>query len=295
MKKVLYEMKIEDETTDGVFAVSLVNSPAIKSDYVLLSNELPKIEIKLDKLVDKKKKIVCGAILIPDMVIERDGYDIIFRKDTIRKISENFIIQGNKDNITLQHQMPVNKINLVESWIVEDTEKDKSAFLGYNLPVGSWMASYKINDDNIWTEFIESGVLKGFSLEGNFAKNEVQLCDCDSTTTTAPPEPDEIDKEILSIYLAITYPEKEQEAYYKWEVGKGENCPSCKEFNGQIHKLKDWITKAIPGVPNGSIVAGLSTSFPHSPFGTYCEDACNCKLVKVQSPDFISKHIVKPW
>ena len=123
----LFEMTIEDEMIDGVFAMSLVDNPAIQAEYVLLEEEKKiSIELKLDKLVDKKRKVISGPALIPDIIIPRNGFDIKFSAETIRKISENFLIQGNKDNVTIQHQVPVNKINLVESWIVDDPINDKS-------------------------------------------------------------------------------------------------------------------------------------------------------------------------
>jgi hypothetical protein len=56
----------------------------------------------------------------------------------------------------------------VESWIVEDTEKDKSKLYGFDVPVGTWMLSMKVNNDKVWDE-VKKGNVKGFSIEGNFA------------------------------------------------------------------------------------------------------------------------------
>jgi len=291
----IYEMIIEDALTDGIFAISLVDSPAIMEDYILLSKDNKiRIEIKLDKLVDEKRHVVSGPILVPDLVIPRKGYDIVFRKETIRKLSEKFMIENLKDNVTLQHQVSVNKVNMVESWIVEDTKNDKSSYYGYELPAGTWFGTYKVNDEELWQEYIASGVLKGFSVEGNFSQQEVELNNCKLEGHIE--ELSDEDKEIFEIYLALTYPEKELNTYYKWEMGTGDKqCPSCKEYNGQIFTLREWTRKAIPAVKNGTIIAGMQCVFKYDPFGTYCESACQCKLVKVNSPDFIKKHIVKPW
>jgi len=270
-----YEMLIENELTDAVFAISLVDSPAIQEDYVLLSEDnTMKIELKLGKIIDEKKKIVTGPILVTDQVIPRKGFNIVFRKDTIRKISENFIINGNKDNVTLQHQFPISKVYLVESWIVEDPEKDKSTYLGFNLPAGSWMASYKITDDDLWNEYIETGVLKGFSLEGNFSKKEVHMCEHE--------EHEDLDKEFREIYLTITYPASDLDSYYTWKTNKADkNCPICESRDNQVKKLSEWITTGIPGAKNGDVVAGITLTFSPGPYSTYCEDACKCKLEKV--------------
>lgn len=284
---MLYEMTIEDELLDGVFAISFVDNPAIQEDYVLLSKDSKfRVDIKLDKITNSKKKLVSGPILIPDKIIPRQNFDIVFRKETIRKISENFLMNGNKDNVTLQHQLPVNKIYMVESWIVEDPKKDKSNHLGYELPAGTWFATYKVVDDNLWSEFLETGKLKGFSLEGSFSQKEIEMA-----------EEFNVDEEIKSIILKLSYTAADLETYYKWDLGPkpDEACPSCIEHSKQVLKLNDWIKRAIPAVKTGVQLGstGLTTSFPHSPYGTFCQDACKCKLIKVQGPDFI-KRIKRP-
>jgi len=63
-------------------------------------------------------------------------------------------------------------LTLVESWIVEDKEKDKSAIYGLNVPVGTWMGSVKVNNDEIWNDYVKTGQVKGFSIEGFFAEKE---------------------------------------------------------------------------------------------------------------------------
>lgn len=270
-----FEMLIENEMTDGVFGMSLVDEPAILVDYVLLSkNDKIQIELKLEKLADKKRHIVSGAALVPDMIIPRNGYNITFSSDTIRKISENFIINGNKDNVSLQHQVPVNGINLVESWIVEDPEKDKSSTLGLKVPKGTWCISMKIKDDNLWKEYIESGILKGFSLEGQFTQKEIEV--------KLVKQDDELEKDLFDIALAITYSKRDLDKQFVWRTNNKENkCPSCSELDGKVHTLREWIKLAIPGVPENTELAGETTSYPHSPYSTFCADACKCKLVKI--------------
>ena len=38
-----------------------------------------------------------------------------------------------------------------------------------DLPLGTWVGSVKVNNDNIWNEFVKTGKVKGFSIEGYFA------------------------------------------------------------------------------------------------------------------------------
>lgn len=290
-----YEMLIGDETKDGVFAISLVDSPAIQTDYVLLSNEKDKIsiELKLEKLQDQKRRIVCGPALVPDMVIARKGYNIVFSKDTIRKISENFLINNYKDNVTLQHQMSVNKIYLVESWIVEDPKNDKATKLGFNVPEGTWMVSFKILDEQLWTEYVESGILKGFSIEGNFSKHEVNL-DAEiehivHTLLRKAPKPS-------GMPVITEYELADLDSYYKWKMSSDiENCPACLENSGKVKKLSQWLEIGMPRVKNGTeinftdkgnLYTSLNTDYTKTnpkkdPYGTFCEAACHCELVRV--------------
>ena len=46
---------------------------------------------------------------------------------------------------------------------------DKSRKYGLNVPVGTWMGAVKVNNDQIWNDFVKTGKVKGFSIEGYFA------------------------------------------------------------------------------------------------------------------------------
>lgn len=275
----LYEMIIDNPLTDAIFAISLVDTPAVEEDFILLSKENKiNIELKLDKLTDKKRKVLTGVVLIPDKIIPRDGYDIVFSKETVRNLSENYMIEGHMNNITLQHKKPVNKVKMIENWIVEDPENDKAKALGFNVPKGTWLASFKILDDDLWSEFLESGILKGFSLEGQFSSRELNLTEL----PTYPPEA-ELDDDDKQVLLNVMYSPSDLNDFYIWRVStKDNNCPSCKGFDRKIKPLKEWLKIAIPAVKNGTKLAGETCTFPHSPYGTYCEDACNCTLTKVR-------------
>ncbi len=113
-----------------------------------------------------------GALLIPNKPILRLGEDgeyyIYFSKDTVRKASELYLMEGNQNNATLEHQMQLKGLSLVESWIVEDPVKDKTAFYNLKYPVGTWVGSVKVTSDKVWQEFVKTGAVKGFSIEGYF-------------------------------------------------------------------------------------------------------------------------------
>ena len=165
--KIIELILDEDEMDTGIEAISIVESPAIESDFVALKNE----EIKLAE-VDKEKRILMGALLIPNKPIYRNGeegeYYIYFSKDTIVKASQLFLQNGNQSNSTLEHSKALNGLTLVESWIVE-SDQDKSRHYGLNVPVGTWMGSVKVNNSKIWKEYVKTKKVKGFSIEGYFA------------------------------------------------------------------------------------------------------------------------------
>jgi hypothetical protein len=80
-----------------------------------------------------------------------------------------YLMQGKQNNSTLEHQYQINGLSLVESWIVEDKVHDKSVKYGMDLPLGTWVGSVKVNNEQIWNEFVKTGKVKGFSIEGYFA------------------------------------------------------------------------------------------------------------------------------
>jgi hypothetical protein len=164
---------IIDETMElsGIDAISIVESPAIEENWIALKEQ--QREVKFAE-VSAEKRIIMGALLIPEKQIyrrdEQNGeYMIWFSKDTIRKCMEMFFKNGNQSNATFEHMERISGLTMVESWIVEDTEKDKSKLYELNVPVGTWMGSIKVDNSVIWDDYIKTGEVKGFSIEGYFA------------------------------------------------------------------------------------------------------------------------------
>lgn len=152
----------------GVQAISIVEYPAIESDFVALKKEQ---EVKLAE-VKGEKRVLMGPALIPNKTIYRrngeEEYYIYFSRDTVRKASELFLSEGNQNNSTLEHSYELNGLSVVESWIVEG-DQDKSKAYGFDVPLGTWMVSMKVYNDEVWSEFVKEGKVKGFSIEGYFA------------------------------------------------------------------------------------------------------------------------------
>jgi hypothetical protein len=168
----VFELFIDEENfMDGVEAISVVEYPAIEEDFVALKAH--KTELAE---VDKEKRILMGPALIPNKKIYRKGanneeYYIFFSEDTVRKASEVFLSKGNQNNSTLEHEYDLKGLSVVESWIIEDEKKDKSTLYGLSLPKGTWMVSVKVYNDEVWNEYVKTGKVKGFSIEGYFSDN----------------------------------------------------------------------------------------------------------------------------
>ena len=164
----ILELVIDEEAElYGIDAISLVEQPAIESDFIAMNSQLLQF-----KTQDEEKRIVMGAALIPDKPIYRrngeEEYYVYFSKKTVRRAMELYFKNGNQGNATLEHEHKINGLHVVESWIVEG-EQDKSRMYGLQVPVGTWMVSMKVENDAIWEKFVKEGSVKGFSIEGYFA------------------------------------------------------------------------------------------------------------------------------
>ena len=167
MERIIELIIDEENEFSGIEAISVVENPAIEEDFIALKKQ----PIQLAE-VDSEKRILMGPALIPDRKILRkddDGeYYIYFSKETVRKASELFLMKGNQNNSTLEHQDVLKGMSVVESWIIEYKIKDKSKKYKMDLPLNTWMISVKVLNDEIWNQ-VKEGEIKGFSIEGYFA------------------------------------------------------------------------------------------------------------------------------
>jgi hypothetical protein len=167
MMKLIELVLDETMALTGIDAISLVEYPAIEEDFIALNAE--RVEFAKQ---DEEKRILMGAALVPNKPIYRvDGeneFYVYFSQETIRKASEMFFQKAKQNNATLEHEVGINGLTVVESWIIEDETHDKSRKYGMDLPVGTWMVSMKVNNPEIWEGFVKTGKVKGFSIEGYF-------------------------------------------------------------------------------------------------------------------------------
>jgi hypothetical protein len=177
MELPLYELVINDEDDEsGVDFISLVDKPAIKRNWIAFS-EQQKFTFKSDT----EKRIISGPAMIPNELIyrkDKEGkeYNVVFSEETIQKIVEKYFKSQYTTNFNLQHKKSLlaQGVYLIESFVI-DEERGINAPKGFeDLPNGSWFISCKVDNDEIWNDFIKEGVFKGFSVEGFFQEKQVK-------------------------------------------------------------------------------------------------------------------------
>jgi len=171
-----YEVKFNEEENDGVYCISIVSDPAIGVQFITLAEQK---EIKL-ATINEEQRILLGAVLIPNQKIPRyqDGHEfnIVFPAETIKQVQQNFSRQGYQNNSTIEHSgTQIEDVTFVETWIKEDEVHDKSTMYGFNEPVGTWFAAMKVNNEDIWNNYVKTGKVKGFSIDGVFDMEKVNL------------------------------------------------------------------------------------------------------------------------
>lgn len=173
----VYECKIMGTDDTGIFAISFVDIPANETNFIALNKQKP-----LKLALNKQKQILTGVVLIPDQLIYRyddnlGEYYIKFTAQDIERIAQKMMKTGLAlSTTTHQHEKPLKGNYLTEIWLVSNSKKDKAAALGLGeLPVGTLVASYKIEDPRYWRNEVLTGKVKGFSLEGIFNFKSVTM------------------------------------------------------------------------------------------------------------------------
>jgi hypothetical protein len=125
--------------------------------------------------------MLIGPAMIPNKLISRkdeegNPYYVYFTEDAIKRIAYKMMADKVIDKVNIEHdgEKFVDGAYLVESWIVEDPAKDKSLLYGFSPVKGQWMTMYKIENKNIWDDYVKTGKVKGFSIEGFLSEKLVK-------------------------------------------------------------------------------------------------------------------------
>lgn len=176
---MINEIKIYNIDPDDslVYAVSLVDYPAVETNFICLKKD--EQEKRFVNLESEDKRMIYGCALRADYPIYRrygdEEFYITFTKEAIEKLSQKYLKKGFQFNLTKDHEKDINGITITESWLKYDAEKDKSIALGLDdVAVGSWFIGCNVDDDELWNE-VKEGKWGGFSIEAEVVLNEIKL------------------------------------------------------------------------------------------------------------------------
>lgn len=168
-KLPIYKMTIAPNDESGVSFVALVDNPAIERNWFTFNSQ----EFKFK--ADAERKIITGALMIADLPIYRQSADmgeyyVVFDKKTIEQIAQKFFKQGNTSNVNMMHdpEYKVGGVYMFESFLVDSSRGIKAPDGFSGISEGSWIASYKVENQEVWDKFIKTGEFKGYSVEGLF-------------------------------------------------------------------------------------------------------------------------------
>lgn len=170
-----YEVVFDEKNDKGVYALSCVENPAMEDVWLTLAEHPKEIQFSA---VNDEKRLLLGAALIPNKKIFRkvgdDEFNIIFSEKTIEAAAHNFIKNGFQNNSSENHEMTLSGVSVVQSWIVDNPEMDKSKNYGKTYDKGTWVTLMKVENDDTW-EKAKNGELNGFSIDGVFSLKEIEL------------------------------------------------------------------------------------------------------------------------
>ena len=132
-----------------------------------------------------EKQMLVGPLMVPNKLIirkdeEGNPYYVYFTEETIKKLAYKMMKDKLIDSVNIEHNSAdkVEDAYLVETWLVEDPKTDKSRKYGFEPVKGQWMGMYKIDNKKIWDEYVKTGKVKGFSVEGFFEQYAMSKTKC---------------------------------------------------------------------------------------------------------------------
>lgn len=242
----LYELIIEDENTDEVFALSLVENPAIEADWVFFKNQK---EVNF-ATVDNDKRTIVAPVLIPDKRIYRidentgKEYEVYLSAETIEKLAQQYLKKGYQEKATMEHMENIDgDVTVVESWVSKSSTKDKAAnYFNRMFPAGTWFVTLKVNDEELWKDYIKTGKVKAISIEGLFGHKLVKAAAEEQVLDKNINELSEEESEIvLSKIRALIKRDNRYKGGKKVEMESYSDYPDG--VKGNAKRVLDWVDK----------------------------------------------------
>ena len=164
MEKIkVFTAQLDEEGELGVYAISFVDAPAIKKNFMHFKEQM-----QLRK-IDEEKRMVYGPAMIANLPIlrvteEGEPFYIKFPPEVVVKMAHRFFEQNMHHNMTEDHERPVKDSVVVESW-VKTGKSDKSIELGFeDMENPTWFVGSKVMNDELWNR-VKAGEVLGFSME----------------------------------------------------------------------------------------------------------------------------------
>ena len=167
------------ETTKVEKPFDLLKNPS--SGLALIGGEVVNpsdiVTSRFNRQEFQDQQVLAGPFMVPDKLIyrydEMNGeYFVYFPEDAIKKIAHKFMEKKYTDKTNIEHDSSqmFDDVFVVESWLVADPKRDKSLVYsgGKEYPKGTWYGLVKVKNSLLWNEYIKTGLLKGFSVEGFF-------------------------------------------------------------------------------------------------------------------------------
>jgi hypothetical protein len=179
-------------------------------------------------IAQPSKRLITGPCMLPDRMIYRvnpvtnEEYYVYFSESTVEKISQIYSQKFYQKEVNIEHQQDIEDVCMTESWLVTDPKNDKANALGFDVPAGTWMVTFKC-PQNLFDNYVKMGKVSGFSIEGHFIHNNQELFSNQEL----------FDKKLITIE--------------RYQLGKNENhCPICVK-NSELRNSKGgvWFLKGI--------------------------------------------------
>jgi hypothetical protein len=159
----VYEIKFKEN-----HKVSLVKDPAIEMTLLKFNNETEDVLY----FANEEKKIIYSVAMVPNKLIFRKDVkgkpaNVFYSAETIEEFQQNYFRTNANNGTNINHaSFNTEGVFPFESWIVANSENDKSNELGLNAPNGSLIMGFKIDNPEVWQE-VKAGNIDGISVEGN--------------------------------------------------------------------------------------------------------------------------------
>tara|TARA_R110002012_G_scaffold81085_1_gene205398 strand:- start:6515 stop:7855 length:1341 start_codon:yes stop_codon:yes gene_type:complete len=201
MNLPFYKIVVNEHDDTGVDFNAFVDAPAHMKGFIAFGKDQVRYSF------NDEKRIVTGVMISVGTPIYRADeqfgeHYVVFDAPTVETIRTKFFKQGFNKNLNADHDpnQVIQGATLIDSYIASNTDPKlpsiPEAFDHMKLMDGTWIASYKIQDDSLW-QSVKDGKFKGFSVEGWFDKVQINVKENHNTMKLVKAE--QFDKKVSQI------------------------------------------------------------------------------------------------